>query len=589
MLRLTPEQSDLIDQLVLRRHAATIETVLAAAWPAMTERLKERWPAFVEAALRQGRQHGIADPQDLARYASLWCIWGPGFDAKPGHGWAAEILADARRPAALKVHQLAHRTREELGRRQPGAAAGPGAAPLVTVAQFDNALALVETQVGALAAAKAVFAPVEPRVVVKACDVAAIDLMIAEVEGLQEYRHGPTGWQRAAAPKLGPAPIHWDHAPEEPVRLAVPSHALRAGPPARLNLKVQTEAVCDPRVHPEVVHVSEHGRLSWKGRDTARLSLALYAPAVAPLGAGQAPPGIAAQPVADLQSLSIASCGLRDAGAPFGNVDLALRVYPATQWLAEVRHPAWPAMSWPASEQTVEAAPLATVGLQADGAPCNAAAWQRQWIGLQAAFRGGMDRLFNAWVRVLDGQATRLEVEASPLVGQAGITWGCRRVDAETVAVRTEGVLDFIGCGLELSLSGELVIGGARSRIRVASKGRSELRMKLEQIGSAGVEGQDLKSAVRAWRFPFAVEVEPLASPDLVSLYAAASSEPALGAIVGECGLRPRPDGAGVQWFFALRVQPLTVVLQTTDPILGGARHVRELLPALTLVDWSAG
>src|ERR1700682_261094 len=119
MLRLNLDQGELLDQLVLRRHAATISGVLAEAWPAMTERLKERWPAFVEAALQQGRQHGIADPQDLARYARLWCIWGPAVDAKPAFAWAAEILADARRPSALKVHQLVHRSREELQRMKP--------------------------------------------------------------------------------------------------------------------------------------------------------------------------------------------------------------------------------------------------------------------------------------------------------------------------------------------------------------------------------------------------------------------------------------------------------------------------------------
>src|SRR5947209_11615141 len=152
MLRLTIEQADVLERLVVRRHAAAIIGVLAQAWPAMTQRLGDRWPAFVEAALQQGRQHGVAHPQDLARYASLWCIWGPAFDAKPAFGWAAEVLADARRPAALKVHQLVHRTREELARLRPAAA---GAPPVVTPSQFDSALDRVDPQVGALAAAPA--------------------------------------------------------------------------------------------------------------------------------------------------------------------------------------------------------------------------------------------------------------------------------------------------------------------------------------------------------------------------------------------------------------------------------------------------
>jgi hypothetical protein len=47
---------------------------------------------------------------------------GAGLDGKPAFAWAAEILADPRRSAALKLHQLAHRTRDELRQRQAAAA-----------------------------------------------------------------------------------------------------------------------------------------------------------------------------------------------------------------------------------------------------------------------------------------------------------------------------------------------------------------------------------------------------------------------------------------------------------------------------------
>jgi len=89
MLRLTWEQFDALEQLTLKRHAASISGVLAETWPALTERLGDRWPAFVEAAVQQGRKHGLRDARDLARYASLWCIWGPAFDGKPSFAWAA--------------------------------------------------------------------------------------------------------------------------------------------------------------------------------------------------------------------------------------------------------------------------------------------------------------------------------------------------------------------------------------------------------------------------------------------------------------------------------------------------------------------
>jgi hypothetical protein len=64
---------------------------------------------------------------------------------------------------------------------------------------------------------------------------------------------------------------------------------------------------------------------------------------------------------------------------------------------------------------------------------------------------------------------------------------------------------------------------------------------------------------------------------------------PITGALVGECGLRGRGDGPGLQWFFALRAEPVTIVSEITDPVLGSARRTRKIFPALSLVDWSAG
>jgi len=590
MLRLTWEQFDRLEQLTLKRHAASIGHVLAETWPALTERLGDRWLAFVEAAMQQGRKHGLRDARDLARYASLWCIWGPSFDGKPSFAWAAEILGDPRRGAALKLHQLAFRTRQELQQRhaaEGGAAAG--AAPVMTTAQFESALAGVDARIGRLAAARAVFPSSDPApLALKACDLGVIDMMVAEAENLQEYRHTPNGWQRFAVAKLGDGAVKWTRAPDEPVALAVTSHALRGGPPARLNLRIETHAVCDSRVHPEVVHVGSEGHLAWKGRDTARLSLALYAPSPAPARPIAALPGIAAETPFDLQTVRIASCGLRDAGAPFGDVPMEVRVHDAAQWLTEVRNPAWEPMVWPAPPETA-AAPAATCKLEKDGAPVDVATWQKSWRELQGAFRAGMERLYNEWAKVLDNPASRLEVEASPLVGQAGVTWGWKRTSANEVAMRTEGALDLLALSLELRLSGELVEGPAKARIRVHCKGRSELRMTIAQLGAKGQEGTDLKSVLRTWRFPFTLEMEPLAGAEASALTAASGPMPITGALVGECGLRGKSEGGGLQWFFALRAEPLTIVSAITDPVLGTTRRTRKIFPALSLVDWSAG
>ena len=305
-----------------------------------------------------------------------------------------------------------------------------------------------------------------PVKVLKACDIGSIDVMVAEAEGLQEYRHATNGWHSGSRRQARrSAPTRWTHAPEAPVELAVVSHALRGGSPARLNLVIDTSAVCDPRVHPEVVHVGAQGRLAWKGRDTARLSLALYAPPPVPLEAGAAAPGIAAPSASDLQSVTIASCGLRDAGAPFGAVALQVRVYPATQWLTEVRHPAWPPMLWPSPGRSIR---RRRVRLQAGEGRC---AVRRQRLaallgGSASVVSAAMERLYNEWARSIDG-GCRAARGRGLAAGRAGrFSWGWRRTDPATVELRTEGVLDLLALSLEFRLSGEL-IDGARGRASV--------------------------------------------------------------------------------------------------------------------------
>lgn len=582
MLRLSHEQLETVEQLLLRRRAAAVATVLAEAWPAVVERLKERWPAFVEAALQQAHRHDIGAVADLARFASLWCIWGASFADKPGFDWAREILADARRLPGLKVHQLLHRTREELARQRPPA---PGQAAQVSVAQFDAALAAVEARMAVQAAARAVFLdePAAPRIV--ACDVATIDLMVAEGEIL-EYRLAGGVWQRVPAPRLGAPALQWTHAPEEPAQFAVPSHALRGGPSARLNLRVTPQAVCDPRVHPEVVHVAPQGRLAWKGRDAARLSLALHAATPEPPDPRLGPDGIAARTAPELHQVQVASCGLRDAGAPFGATSIAIHVVPAQQWKLELRHGAFPALSWP-NPPTGEVPGATACQLEVDGRPVDAPPWQRAWAQLPAQFRAGLEKLFNAWARQVE--APRLEVEASPLVGQAALTWGWRRSAADAVVMRTEGRVDLLACALDLRLSGELMQDDARARVVLACKGRSELRLDVAQLGDEAEEGHGLAAVKQAWRFPFTLDVEPLAGGGIAALQAVSAPEALPGALAGTCGLRPRPDGKGLQWHFGMTLEPVQVVLACVDPLLGTSRTQRTLLPALPLVDWSAG
>ena len=58
---------------------------------------------------------------------------------------------------------------------------------------------------------------------------------------------------------------------------------------------------------------------------------------------------------------------------------------------------------------------------------------------------------------------------------------------------------------------------------------------------------------------------------------------------MGACGLRPRPDGAGLQWFARLEVEPVQALLHVESPWLGRSSVFRTLLPAMPLLDWSLG
>jgi hypothetical protein len=246
------------------------------------------------------------------------------------------------------------------------------------------------------------------------------------------------------------------------------------------------------------------------------------------------------------------------------------------------------AMHWPATGEP-EAPTLASCRLEADGAPRDAQAWQKSWLGLRAAFAQGMEKLYNTWSRAMSGGAPRLEVQAELLSGQASITWGYRRIAPAKAELRVEGLVDMVAAVLDVHLSGELDIAGARARIHLSTKGRSELKMALSQLGAQADEDKMVDSAQRTWRFPFMLEVEPIASPELTTLSAAPAPVELLGAISGKCGLRPRPDAAGSQWFCSIALEPVTVVLVGRDPIVGAATHTLPLLPALPLLEWSAG
>lgn len=591
MLQLSAQQLEQIERLQTQRHVQGVAQVLAEAWPEVAERLQTRWPAFVAAALAQAHEMGLAAPADLARYASLCCLWGVGFEAKPGFEWAQQTVADLGRSPSLRLHQLLQGSSEALAQHAPGP--GPGAAPL-TPGFLAKTLAAIEVGMARQQGARAVFLDLPEAPPLQACDLASLTLALVEPHPLQAYHLLDGAWRRVDLPRLVPEPQHWSQSPPERAPLPLVSRALGAGAAARLNLALQTLAVCNPLKHPEVMHRSAQGPLVWRGPDTARLSLALHAPAAAPVDPQRGPTGIAHAAAPDVQSLHIDSCGVRDAGAPFGEVNLVLPVYAATQHLCEVRHGPMARVSLPAPAPAPAAAgvspgPLLCT-LQADGVPQAVAAWEQAWRGLQVQCRAGLEKLHNAWARAMTGSAApQLEGELSPLVGQAGITWGWQRSAANAVALRVEGQLDWAAVVVDLQLSGELAWEGATARLQLQARGRTEWAATVRQSDSEAQDGEGLADAHTTWRHPWVLGLAAVASGEPAMLSALPLPEALQGALVGECGLRPRPDGQGWQWFYRLTVEAVHVALVCTDPLLGEQRCQRELLPAMTLVDWSAG
>lgn len=581
MLQLTADQLAQVQDLQARRDSQSPLAVLSDAWPAVAQQLQARWPAFVDVALARGRALGLDTVADLARYASLCCLWGASFETRLRFEWAAALAAAPGLSPSLKLHQLTHRSRQELVRR--AAKAVPGSEAL-TPAGFDQAMAAVEAGLARAARGRSVFLDQAPPPRPIACDLAQVDLALTEPADVQVYQRQDGRWLRVARPATATTPERFNAPLAEPRELAVLSRAVGQGATARLQIAVTPEARCSAD-HPAVQHTSHFGRLAWRGADTARLSLTLPAPPAPPIDSKHGPAGLGHVETPDVQTLAVTSCGVRDAGAPFGRLDLTLQVHDLTQRLVEIRHAAAPVREWPAAEAPAPTTTTPTAcHLEADGQVQAADAWRDAWLGLQPQAQAGLEQLFNAAARAMAGTSTQLTAEVSPLVGQASAAWGWQREAGGAVAPRVQADIDFTALVLDLHLRGELDWAGSRARLSLRAQGRVDWRATLDPQDPAG-----LADAKLAWRHPFTLSLDAIATGEPALLSAGPLAEELRGAVAGSCGLRPRPDGRGHQWFFRLAVEPVHVNLLRQDPIAGDQSERRELIPALTLIDWSAG
>ncbi|TAL19084.1 MAG: hypothetical protein EPO01_15265 [Aquabacterium sp.] len=593
MLVLTPDQQDLLLRLALQRYLQRLGAACAPLWPALAERLQDRYPAFVELAVQHAQRHGLADGLCVARYVNLWFVFGPAFDEKPGYEWAREILSDGRRGEAARAHQLSVRTKEELGRRAtpkpagpavPGAAVGASGLPTVDVYESsEEKLAAAMRDSGRLG--DLLEGSLDE--LLPACDVELVEVALKDISWRQVYRKGEAAdapWQRQP---LGAFPDRvrvGNDMTALPPELAVLSSS--RGTPATLVVRTRPLTLCD--AHPRLSLAGAQGLQEWRGRDALAVSLPLFDQSQPGTPANGLVPPLAVESSPTPHLLKLVTCGIRDAGLPIGELNTRIAVYSAEQWLQVWRLAPLSPIALPEGHGAPLAAPALSLKLERDGQQQDHTAWQRGFSRLPALLHDSLGKLLTAWERTSGVTGGRLEAESALLAGQAGLAWGWREGPlglVEAPYLHVDAVLELIACALDLRLRGQFDWHGTRSQLLLRCQGRSELRVRAQRDAATLALPAAMQPAQTAFRFPFTLELEPVATEDLALLQAAAPT----GAISGACGLRPKTDGPGLQWFANLKVEAAGAAFTVADPLLGGARQARPLLPAMTLLDWSLG
>ncbi len=552
---------------------------LAGQWPAMPERLGERYDAFVDLAVKQATERGLGHAASVARFVNLWFVWGPAWHDKPGFEWAQGILAAPREREWSTMHQLVQRSLVEL-ERLPGARIEPQLFARVDERVLDT--------FGPLGRQRAMVRPLPEPLPRVACDLEAAELRLLDDGWHQEYRlDADAGWQRA--PVAMPAPLRIDAARPAPALVAALSNAPGQGPQARLQLRARTHAVCNGDLHPALGFSGPHGRWSWAGHETRAASWPLAArdQPLAPPGPGAV---IADETSPEPCPLTLEVCGLRDEGDAIGSLKTMVSVWPAAQWWLEVQR-ASPAAQALLPAGRPWARGVTRCRVERDGTAQDGAPLQQQFEqGLDAALGVGLQKLAAAWEALSGLDSPRLDAQLGLLVGKAACTWGWRfgagGLDGRAL-MRLVAAFEMDGGQGELQFGGELALAGTRTRLTLRTAGQAPLRLQVRRETLEPPLLEQLLPAVARWRWPFELALEPLAT-DTGSLLQLAGAP--TGALVGEAGLRPGTHGhGGWEWYARLSVEPVGVALQVDDPLLGQVGSVLPLLPALNLVDWSLG
>jgi len=573
-----PQDTDTAEQASWAEFVAQLSAHLAAQWPALPERLGDRYPAFVEHAVQQAEKRGLDSAAAVARYVNLCFVWGPSFQDKPAFEWALGLLASQRdRPWGI-VHQLVRRSLLEL-QRLPNARIEPA-----TLAAADERLV---DRFGHLGKRGALHPPAPPPLPRRACDLEAVELRLLELAVTEQYVVEGSNWQREALPT--PPLLRIDLASPAPRMVCLLSNPPGERPLARLQLRSRSHAVCDGDVHPVLRYAGTHGLWRWCGHETRAVSWPLAALAQAEPRAGPAS-AIAEETSPDVFKLDLDVCGLRDEGDAVGSVTAPIWVWPAAQWWVELQRQAPVAGAVTASPREAPRG-VTHCRVERDGRPLEASAVKQGFEqGLDPACARALQSLLAAWSGVDGLTAPRLEGSLALLVGRAAFTWGwklgAQGMDGRAF-LRLLGEMEMQACQADLSFEGELTVAQARSRIVLRCVASAPLRQRLQREAAEPPLLPVMQAAVSRFRLPFEAEVLPLASENGTLLQAAG---PCTGALVGEAGLRPRTSGgSGFEWFAALRLEPVSLPVEWIDPVLGRHGQSQALLGEQALFSWSLG
>jgi hypothetical protein len=596
MLQLNPEQVQRLQAIKLERDTASLAQALAAGFPDVPGRLGERYGLLVAHGVQRGARHGLLHTVCVARYLACWFMLGAEFETKPGFEWAAEILSSTRRDEGAKVFQLCRRVREELSRP-----ATPGAPAMPAPAAFDAAIAQLDLQLMPRGALGSLLPPQRVQLG-EACDIDALDLRLPEAAPAHRYQLVQGQWQRlpvtgSAAPitlNAGTAarpaalPLGATAAPPPALAARLTLLAPPGGHPARLRLRTRSATCCDPAVHPVVTLNGSQGLTTWRGPHAADILFSLPAALPATAADEGLQPRIAVEGATQLSLLTLASCGLRDSGTSLGELNTQLAVLGGEQHLVAWRRDAGPALELP-QDTTPPTPATSRIRVERDGLPLDTLRWQAALEDLDRQLHEGLGRLATAWERETGVSQARLQAEPRVMCGSAGLTWGWAE-GAQGMAspplFRVAGSLDLVACQLALRLSGTLKLRGSLSRISLHCAGSHLLQSPFDGAATGPELLAVLAAGATRFTLPLVLQVQALAQDDLAMLDMAGA---VVGSLQGQCGLRQRPDGPGLQWFAKLTLDPVSVRLQLHDPLLGSREHVQPLLPALTLLDWSMG